>query len=648
MTGTFLSTLSKLCLIFAFISLVFSPAMAASQEVQATENQRRQPNIVFLMADDLGIGELGCYGSEVLATPNIDLICREGIKFNRAYSGATVCAPSRCILMTGQHAGQCSIRSNSGGVPLPDRDVTIAEVLKSLGYATGGFGKWALGTAGSEGDPQRQGFDQFYGYYHQTHAHSHYAEFLVVNGEAVPIDGNIGANFDYEKNGFVSNLNPSTGKTLTYAPYLLLERAEAFIRANADKPFLCYLPLTLPHGHFLIPETDEATQNLQDKPWSDRAKAVGAMTQLLDRQVGHLMAVLKELNLDDDTILIFCSDHGAALRFDGELDASGPFRGFKRSMYEGGLRIPLIVRWPGKIAPGRESDHVAYLGDVFATLVDLACQNHSQRQQIESMLIAQQQSSVSFAPTLLDQTGQQQHEFLIWEYANYNPAFDVWDGRMQALRAGNWKLLRNRDDQPWELYDLEHDPYEEHDLATGDSERVQRMKTMFLENWTSTPRQYEAMLDWMTPFTWENRERFQRKPPSTVEQIVADSAAGLKNVEFVNDAVLLGARHERDARGLIHLNIAWQLKAGRRPLRSIYVCDKNGQIVRQIAANKDLFERSTGAETIVDYIVLTPDQTKSGACIAVGFYDPVGKTVGRYVDQSTGRMQFRLTLLQID
>ena len=145
-----------------------------------------------------------------------------------------------------------------------------------------------MGTAGSEGDPQRQGFDQFYGYFHQTHAHSHDAEFLVDNGEAVPLDGNIGANFDYEKNGFVSNLNPSTGKTLTYAPYLLLERAEAFIRGNADKPFLCYLRLTLPHGHFLIPETDDATQNLRDQPWSDRAKAVAAMIQLLDRQVGHL------------------------------------------------------------------------------------------------------------------------------------------------------------------------------------------------------------------------------------------------------------------------------------------------------------------------------------------------------------------------
>ena len=637
------------CLIFTCSAMVCVHLIETDLYAQNRKpNSRNQPNIILIMADDLGINEVGCYGSKVLKTPNIDALCRGGLKFNCAYSGSTVCAPARCILMTGQHAGACSVRVNSGGVSLPDRDVTIAEMLREVGYATGGFGKWALGVTGSKGDPLKQGFDEFYGYYHQTHAHSHYAEYIVDNGEQVRLEGNVGANLGYELDGLVSTINPTSGKKLEYVPYLLMERADQFIRKHVDRPFFCYLPLTVPHGHFHIPEDDPAAQSVKDLPWSDRAKAVAAMTQLLDQQVGNLMKTLKQLEIDENTIVIFCSDHGPALRFDGELDASGPFKGFKRSMYEGGLRIPLIVHWPSKIKPETQSDHVAYLGDLFATFREIACVDEKQDEAVDQMLARQPQTSVSFAPTMLGENDrQQQHEFLFWEFAIYNPAFDHWDKFKQALRKGKWKLVRHSEDESWELYDLGQDPNEQVNLAGEFPDRVKAMESAFFEERIPPARQTELMVDWMTPFTWENKDRLRRFPEPSLETIIKESSPEFKGFEFKEDAVMLGLYTQKQDSGLVQLNIAWQLKEGRREKRIIHVCDESGKIVRQLNANKTLFNEAKPDQPIVDSIVVTPEQLEGASFIAVGFYQK-DRGTSQIINPDTGQRDYRLTVFRVE
>ena len=604
-----------------------------------------RPNVILVMADDLGINEVGCYGCKELKTPNIDTLCREGIKFTRAYSGSTVCAPARCNLMTGQHVGKCSVRCNSGGVALPADDVTMAEMFKSLGYATGGFGKWALGTKGSVGDPLNQGFDEFYGYYHQTHAHSHYPEYLINNSKPFRIEGNVGADFGYEQNGFVKEKNPATGKPLVYAPYLIMDAAEDFIRRNANEPFFCYLPVTAPHGHFLIPESDQATEGIEDKPWSDRAKAVGAMIQMLDRQVGDIVTLLQELKIDNNTILIFCSDHGAALRFDGELDGSGKYRGAKRSMYEGGLKIPLIVHWPARIEGGRESKHLMYLGDLFSTFMEL-CADRDQQKELDAMLRHQEMDSVSIAPTLLDRPKQKRHDFLFWEFGMYNPESDVWKQKMQAIRTEQWKLLRGKENQPWELYDMHADPFETKNVADLYESKVSSLEKLFFDNRSEPMRQQEILVDWMTPFTWENRNRFQRRPIPSVESVIEDSKPEFRGVPFDADAVMLGMEVVRENSGLIHVNIAWELMKGRRGQRFIHICDKTGTIVRQVGNNKDLFQKAKGNCRIVDSFVLTPKHTEFAAAVAVGFYDAKSGAAS-VTDPRTKKKSFRLEVIDL-
>ena len=547
--------------------------------------------------------------------------------------------------MTGMHSGQCSVRSNSGGVPLPSSDVTIAEMLKALGYQTGGFGKWALGTIGSPGDPQKQGFDEFFGYYHQTHAHSHYAEYLVDNGKQVRIENNIGIDWGYETEGIMPPNHPETGKPLVYAPYRLMDRAKDFIRRNSERPFFCYLPLTVPHGHFHIPANDPIAARLKGSKWSDRALAVSAMTQLLDRQMGELVALLKDLNLDQKTLVIFCSDHGAALRFEGELDASGPYLGKKRTVYEGGLRIPLIARWPGKIKAGSETDHVTYLGDLFATFREIACTNIADQKKVELLLDNQRQTSISFVPTLLGRSGQRQHPFLLWEFAPYNPRSDQWGQRMQAIRTGQWKLLRQSDSQPWELYHLGHDPYENTDLVSRYPDRAEQMAALFAKNRTNPPPQEEAMLDWMLPFTWENRDRDQRTPTPAVEDVVAQSESRFRNVRFEQDAIMLGLTANRNSRGLVQLNIAWQLNKDRRANRFIHLCDADGKTLRQLRANQSKFQSTDRAARFVESIVMTPEVIGGAEFVAMGFFEK-GRGMAPIVDHPSGKRLGRLEVFR--
>ncbi len=464
-----------ICIVLSLFWLGVSMSGAAGADGTADDPASdRPPNIILVMADDLGIGNLGCYGSRAIRTPNLDRMAAEGMRFTNAYSGCVVCAPARSVLMTGMHMGHTSVRVNSGGVPLLDADVTIAELLRQRGYVCGGFGKWGLGDLATEGAPERQGFEEFFGFYHQFHAHLTYPEYLIDTGRKVEYPANRGFHvpFGGERPAarFAPELNPETGLPLRYAHYEIFERMKAFIRANRQRPFFCYAPWTPPHGRYLIPETDPAAAEYRDQPWSATARVFAAMTSMIDRQMGELFALLRELEIDDRTIVFFCSDHGPVFRFDGELDASGPYRGFKRSMYEGGLRVPLLVRWPGKVPAGSTSEHVCYFGDFFLTVCEIAGIDQG---------IPEALDSVSFWPALLGQPERQaEHEYLYWEWSIYNWRNRRWGNSMSAVRQGDWKIVRHRQDQPWELYDLAADPLESTDLAPGHPEQVAELAAL--------------------------------------------------------------------------------------------------------------------------------------------------------------------------
>ncbi len=471
---------------------------------QNPATQFEAPNIIFVVADDLGYGSVACYGNQVVNTPELDRMAAEGIRFTNAYAGSPVCAPSRCILMTGRHAGHCSVRVNTGGVPLPDADITIAEMLKTAGYKTGGFGKWGLGIQGSTGDPQRQGFDEFFGYYHQTHAHNHFPEYLVHNGKRVKLAGNVGAGMAADNEGFVRPINTSTGEELVYAPYEIFEKAKDFIVRNRDERFFCYLPTTLPHGRFQVPDSDPSVAKYKDRDWSVRAKVVATMTSILDRQMGDLFHLVSELGIDDKTIVFFCSDHGAAIRFDGEIDAVGRYKGLKRSMYEGGIRIPFIVRWPEHIESGRTSNLPFYLGDMFATLRDIGIPDRN-------LSADKNLDSISLTPTLLANGElQRRHEIFVWEWAVFNPRVEQWSSRMQSLRQGNWKILRNSEDEPWEFYDLGADPYEQNDLANEKPIHAAELYDIFKREVDPPSPQKEALKNWSGEFYFENELEIAR------------------------------------------------------------------------------------------------------------------------------------------
>ncbi|MCP5116904.1 MAG: sulfatase-like hydrolase/transferase, partial [bacterium] len=307
------------------------------------------------MADDLGYNHLGVYGQQKIETPHIDLLASEGMRFMQAYAGSTVCAPSRSVLMSGMHGGHTPIRRNGGGSSLAPDDITIAEVLKQAGYATGGYGKWGLGLVGSPGHPNKQGFDEFVGYLHQVHAHFFYPYWLTDNEGKLMLPENEGR------------------KREKYSHDVIVGRAMDFIRANKDQPFFCYMPVTIPHVELAVPDESleqylgkwEETPGFQEKRKgyivSETPKATfAAMVSHLDRDVGSIVDLVEELGIAENTVIIFTSDNGAQSRYDVNeefFNASGPLRGYKGAMYEGGLRVPLIVRWPGKIAPGSVTEH---------------------------------------------------------------------------------------------------------------------------------------------------------------------------------------------------------------------------------------------------------------------------------------------------
>ncbi len=419
-----------------------------------------KPNIIYVMVDDMGWADAGCYGSEAVRTPNIDRLAEAGMRFTNAYSGCTVCAPARSTLMTGIDMGRTSVRGNTGGLPLRDEDVTVAELLKQAGYATGGFGKWGLGDIHTEGVAEKQGFDTFFGYYHQIHAHNYYPSYLIKDGEHFPLPKNADLN-DVKPKG------PAVSGDRQFSAYLIFDEMQAFIREHQDGPFFCYAPWTPPHATYHMPEDDPAWQFYKDQPWPDADKVHAAFVTMIDRQLGETMALLEELGIADNTIVFFCSDNGSSGRHEGTLDSCGRLKGMKRSMYEGGIRTPFIAAWPGKIPAGSVSDLPTYFPDFLPTAAELAGVAEKTPAEV---------TGISILPTLLEMPEKQTaREFLYWEYPKYNWKQGKYIGNSQAVRHGKWKLVREDSSQPWELYDLTTDIGETHDLAAGHGDLVEKV-----------------------------------------------------------------------------------------------------------------------------------------------------------------------------
>ncbi|MGJ8694792.1 MAG: arylsulfatase [Verrucomicrobiaceae bacterium] len=414
---------------------------------------KTKPNIVYIMLDEWGYFEWSGAGHHIHKTPNIDRLAAEGVRFTRMLAGAPVCAPTRSTLMTGQHTGHTTVRANGGTEPLRDEDFTIAEMLKVAGYATGGFGKWGLGDRGTTGAAEQQGFDQFFGYYHQVHAHTYYPNYLVHNGDKIPLPGNSGHPFKGE----------------TFAQSLIHEKAQEFIREHAGKePFFAYLPYTIPHAYYGIPEDDPSYLKFKGNDWKapqhhkgkvappDEAQRYAAFVDMADRQIGDILKLLKNLGVDDNTIVFLCGDNGANTKV--FLDKKHPngffkpntnpasgevFRGGKGNLNEGGLRVPFMVRWPGMIAPGTTSDHLGYFPDVMPTLAN-----------ISGSSLPPNIDGISFLPALLGKGEQEEHDFLYWEF-----------GKKIAIRKDHWKLIANKDRSNPELFDLSKDITESINVA---------------------------------------------------------------------------------------------------------------------------------------------------------------------------------------
>lgn len=447
---------------------------------------RRRPNIVFILADDLGWGDLGCYGQRWIRTPHLDRMASEGMRFTDAYAGCTVCAPSRSVLMTGYHMGHTSVRANTGGIPLRPEDVTVAEILREAGYATGCFGKWGLGDIGTDGVPWKQGFDEFFGYLHQIHAHFYYPPFLWHNDRKVALPGNEGG-----------------GRT-TYSHDVIAERALDFIRRHRDRPFFCYIPFTIPHLELLVPEDSLAEYRgkiPEEKPYRDprghyaeqdspRA-AYAAMVTRMDRDVGRILRLLAELGIEQDTVVFFASDNGGAQRLWGDefFRSWGPFRGHKQNLYEGGIRVPMIVRWPGRVPAGRVSDFAWSFEDVLPTLAEIA-----------GVRAPAGLDGVSVLPTLLGGR-QKPHEYLYWELPRYQRDKGTFADElpMQAVRMGRWKGVRPAPNASIEVYDLERDPGETTDLAARREELRRRLEDLMKQARTPPRPQYEPASEWTIP-----------------------------------------------------------------------------------------------------------------------------------------------------
>ena len=458
-----------------------------------------KPNIIYILADDLGYGDLGCYGQQWIKTPNLDRLAAEGMLFTQHYSGSTVCAPARSSLMTGQHTGNTFIRGNSstmeGGRDLPSEVITVAEILKEVGYTTGVFGKWGLGMMDTPGHPNKQGFDEFFGYLSQGRAHRYYPDYLDHNYEIYPLEGNDLVN------------------KVTYSQDIMQQKTLEFISANRDKPFFLYVPHLIPHAELAVPEdsfirmydgqfeevpwgfnptnniysgNDYGAPNFNIAGYAPVAKpraTFAAMVSRLDHHVGEIMALLEELGISGSTLIMFSSDNGPHREGGADPDffkSNGPLKGYKRDLYEGGIRVPMIARWPGKIKEGTVSDHISAFWDVMPTLAE-----------ITGARIPDNTDGISFLPTLTGNKKQNQHAYLYWEFHEMN-------GKL-AVRKGKWKAVRvnvfDKVISEIELYDLSTDPGESKNLAIEFPDIVNEMKEIMKTTRSESP-QYSFPVKW--------------------------------------------------------------------------------------------------------------------------------------------------------
>ncbi|TWU02244.1 arylsulfatase [Stieleria varia] len=453
-------------LLFAFLVGIAYAAQAAqppnvqTPNIQATNIQ--PPNVIYILADDAGIGDFGCYGGNIISTPNVDRLALEGMRFTQHYSGSTVCAPSRSVLMTGQHTGHTRVRGNAKNPGLLKEDFTVAELMKSAGYVTGCIGKWGLGMEDSTGAPWRQGFDHFFGYLSQTNAHHYYPDFLWRDGR---------------QQKFIEN---STQRK-HYSHDLFTEDALSFITVNHRQPFFLYLPYTIPHVDLDVPEDSRANylgrlgpetpygtpggQHYRHEP-NPHATFAGMITRM-DRDIGRIMQLLGQLGVDDNTLVMFASDNGATSAGGADpefFDSNGPYRGIKRDLYEGGIITPMIARWPGMIEAGSTTDHVSGFQDLLPTLADLV-----------DVAPPMNIDGISFLPTLKGHpVNQKQHDVMYWEFSE--------QGGKRAMRKGDWKVVQLKvsttKPKPVELYNLVEDPYETTDLAESMPERVKELTSL--------------------------------------------------------------------------------------------------------------------------------------------------------------------------
>ncbi len=447
--------------------LFFLLTVAASITSAAAAKPTARPNVIYILADDLGYGDLSCYGQEKFATPNIDRLAGEGMKFTGHYAGNTVCSPSRAVLMTGLHPGHCAIRGNGAEettIRLELDDFVLPELFKAAGYATGAFGKWGLGVTNSKGrgNPLVHGFDEFYGWKSQMIAHTYYPSSVVHNGRELPL---------------------AEG---TYVHDLIMDQARDFIRRQVDAktPFFCYIPTAVPHAAMhapkalheawrkKFPQFDQKIGKYGAGPGEDCPDVVNpiagfaAMMEHLDNEVGEILDLLAELGVDDNTLVMFASDNGAHLEGGHDptfWNSTGGLRGHKRDMHEGGIRSPLLARWPGTITAGSTSDHISAFWDMLPTMAALTGQP-----------VPAGTDGISLLPTLLGEPDQRQHEYLYWEFHKGKKPFS------KAVRMGQWKAYQETG-KPLELFDLATDPFEQHDLAKEKPDLSARMKVIFAE-----------------------------------------------------------------------------------------------------------------------------------------------------------------------
>jgi arylsulfatase A len=469
--------MSKTILTIAFVTLLMllQPGISTGQQTTAA-----RPNIIFILADDLGYGDLGCYGQKLIQTPNLDAMAKQGMRFTQFYAGTAVCAPSRSSLLTGQHTGHTPVRGNKGVAPegqwpIPDSALTIAEVLKKAGYTTGDFGKWGLGPVASSGDPLKQGFDFFYGYNCQSLAHNYYPDHLWENDKRVDFAAN----------------TPNNGAD--YSADLIQQKALAFIQNQKDKPFFLYLSYTLPHASLQVPKDSLFEQykklfNEQEQPipvekpdakayaaQSYPRAAYAAMVSRLDSYVGQVLEKLREYGIDKNTLVIFSSDNGPHKEGGNDpayFKSSGPLRGIKRDLYEGGIREPMIAWWPGKVKAGTTSGYTGAFWDFLPTFAELADQPKPNNI-----------DGISIVPALLGQKNAPVHPWLYWEFHE--------QGGKQAVRMGKWKGVKlnaaSQPDGPIELYDLQNDIGEKNNIAGKHPDIVAAIRKIMQEQHRENP-----------------------------------------------------------------------------------------------------------------------------------------------------------------